>query len=246
MSEVKPPEILVRDRAFLIIDKPMGLPVHPGRAGGASVEDFFQRWRRGRQGPWLAHRLDQDTSGCLVIALKKAFLLEAQALFAAGAVQKTYWAVVRGVPGEAAGVIDASLAKHTEERSWKMVPDPAGQTAVTEWRVLGGAGDMSLLEFHPKTGRTHQIRAHAAVAGAPDYRRCRIWWRGGGDAAAGPCHQPADHTACRGHGAGAGAYGSECGGLRWSALTSPPAIMCATRNSRTGGWGRCRAPLATG
>lgn len=166
-AEVKPPEILVRDRAFLIIDKPIGLPVHAGRAGGASVEDFFQRWRRGRQGPWLAHRLDQDTSGCLVIALKKTFLLEAQALFAAGAVQKTYWAVVRGVPGEAAGVIDANLAKHTQERSWKMVPDPAGQTAVTEWRVLGGQNDMSLLEFRPKTGRTHQIRAHAALLGHP-------------------------------------------------------------------------------
>jgi tRNA pseudouridine32 synthase / 23S rRNA pseudouridine746 synthase len=167
MSEVKPPEILVRDRAFLIIDKPSGLPVHPGRAGGPSVEDFFQRWRRGRQGPWLAHRLDQDTAGCLVIALKKDFLLAAQALFAAGAVQKTYWAVVQGVPGEAVGVIDANLAKHTQERSWKMVPDAAGQTAVTEWRVLGGHGDMSLLEFRPKTGRTHQIRAHAALLGHP-------------------------------------------------------------------------------
>jgi tRNA pseudouridine32 synthase/23S rRNA pseudouridine746 synthase len=161
------PDILLRDRAFLIIDKPIGLPVHPGRAGGPSVEDYFQRWQRGRQGPWLAHRLDRDTSGCLVIALKKNFLLEAQALFAAGAVQKTYWAVVRGVPAEAEGVIDASLAKHTQERAWKMVPDAAGQTAVTEWRVLGGHGDISLLEFRPKTGRTHQIRAHAALLGHP-------------------------------------------------------------------------------
>jgi tRNA pseudouridine32 synthase/23S rRNA pseudouridine746 synthase len=164
---VKPPDILVRDKAFLIIDKPIGLPVHPGRAGGRSVEDFFRRWRRGRQGPWLAHRLDQDTSGCLVIALKKDFLLQAQELFATGAVQKIYWAVVHGVPAEPAGVIDASLAKHTQERSWKMVPDPAGQTAVTEWRVLGSHGDMTLVEFHPKTGRTHQIRAHSALLGHP-------------------------------------------------------------------------------
>jgi len=171
MSEAKAgvitPEVLVRDRAFLIIDKPAGLPVHPGRAGGPSVESFFQRWRKGRQGPWLAHRLDQDTSGCLVIALKKDFLLQAQALFAAGEVEKTYWAVVRGVPGEASGVIDANLAKHTQGRAWKMAPDPAGQTAVTEWRVLGMSGDIALVEFHPKTGRTHQIRAHAALLGHP-------------------------------------------------------------------------------
>jgi tRNA pseudouridine32 synthase/23S rRNA pseudouridine746 synthase len=164
---VEPPVILVRDRAFLIIDKPSGLPVHAGRAGGPSVEDFFQAWRRGRQGPWLAHRLDQDTAGCLLIALKKEFLLQAQAMFVAGEVQKTYWAVLRGVPSEAAGVIDAPLAKHTEERAWKMVPDPAGQTAVTAWRVLGTGADMSLVEFTPKTGRTHQIRAHAALLGHP-------------------------------------------------------------------------------
>ena len=159
--------ILYQDRRALVIDKPAGLPVHPGRAGGASVEDEFPRWRQGKQGPWLAHRLDTDTAGCLVIALKKSFLLEAQALFAAGRVEKTYWAVVAGVPAMRAGVIEQPLAKHTKGRSWKMAPDPAGERAVTEYRVLGDDGAVALVEFRPKTGRTHQIRAHAAALGHP-------------------------------------------------------------------------------
>lgn len=159
--------ILYQDRRALVIDKPAGLPVHPGRAGGRSVEDNFPQWRQGKNGPWLAHRLDQDTAGCLVIALKKSFLLEAQRLFAEGRVQKTYWAVISGVPGAREGVIDQPLAKHTQGRAWKMAPDKAGETAVTEYRVLGDNGAVALVEFHPRTGRTHQIRAHAAVLGHP-------------------------------------------------------------------------------
>ncbi len=159
--------ILYQDRRALVIDKPAGLPVHAGRAGGPSVEDFFPAWRLGKNGPWLAHRLDQDTAGCLVIALKKSFLLEAQRLFAEGRVQKTYWAVVSGVPEAREGVIDQPLAKHTKGRAWKMAPDKAGEPAVTEYRLLDDNGVVALVEFHPRTGRTHQIRAHAAVLGHP-------------------------------------------------------------------------------
>ncbi len=161
------PAILFRDKRFLVINKPAGLPVHPGRAGGPSVEDFFQQWRQGKQGPWLAHRLDQDTAGGLVIALKKSALIAAQALFAGGGVEKTYWAVVRGKPDVASGVINMPLGKTTTGRAWKMQPDQNAPSAITGWKLMGQADGVSWLEFAPKTGRTHQIRAHAAAIGHP-------------------------------------------------------------------------------
>jgi tRNA pseudouridine32 synthase / 23S rRNA pseudouridine746 synthase len=164
---VSAPALLFQDARCLVVDKPAGLPVHPGRAGGPSVEDFFPLWRRGKNGPWAAHRLDQDTAGCLVIALKKTALLEAQACFAAGGAEKLYWAVVQGVPDEPEGVIELPLAKVTAGRAWKMAPDRRAPPAVTAWRVRGWGEKMSWLEFMPKTGRTHQIRAHAAALGHP-------------------------------------------------------------------------------
>ncbi|MGE4482466.1 RluA family pseudouridine synthase [Acidocella sp.] len=149
------------------MNKPAGLPVYPGRAGGASIEDFFPLWRKGKTGPWLAHRLDQDTAGCLLIARKKAVLLEAQALLGAGGAEKRYWAILRGVPEAASGEIDAPLAKVTEGRRWRMAVRADGQPARTLWRVLGARQGRALVEFSLLTGRTHQARAHAAHLGHP-------------------------------------------------------------------------------
>src|SRR5277367_5247226 len=105
------PPALFRDGRFVVLNKPAGLAVHAGPRGGPSVEDFFPHLSRRRAGPWLAHRLDADTAGCLVVALTKTALIAAQAEFAAGRAEKIYWAVVRGVPRDDTGIVDAPLKK---------------------------------------------------------------------------------------------------------------------------------------
>ena len=159
--------ILFANPHFVVLNKPAGLAVHPGPAGGPSVEDVFPQLSRRRDGPWLAHRLDADTAGCLVVALRKQPLLAAQAAFAAGSVRKTYWAVVAGGPEADAGEIDAPLSKRTDRSGWRMQVDPNGQAAATRWRVLGRAPGETWLELSPRTGRTHQLRVHCADAGWP-------------------------------------------------------------------------------
>src|SRR5215472_6123246 len=131
------PPILFRDTRFVVLDKPAGLPVHRGPRGGPSVEDWFPLLSRRSEGPWLAHRLDADTSGCLLVALRRSALLAAQAEFAAGRVRKIYWAVVNGAPEVACGIIDAPLVRRSTRSGWHMAVSRDGKPAITDWRVLG-------------------------------------------------------------------------------------------------------------
>jgi tRNA pseudouridine32 synthase/23S rRNA pseudouridine746 synthase len=166
--------LLYRDGLMLVIDKPAGFAVHKGPKGGESLEDHFDALRFGLpRSPALAHRLDRDTSGCLVLGRHRKALAELGRLFKAGRIGKTYWAVVEGVPAQDEGRIELPLGRRDATRGWWMTHDPAGQPAVTTWKVMGtpeqsGAGaDRSWLALEPLTGRTHQLRVHCAAMGWP-------------------------------------------------------------------------------
>ena len=123
---------------MLVLDKPAGFAVHKGPQGGESLEDYFGALRFGLpRAPALAHRLDRDTSGCLVLGRHRKALAELGRLFKSGRIAKTYWALVEGGPAADEGRIDLPLGRKDATRGWWMKHDPQGQPAVTTWKVLG-------------------------------------------------------------------------------------------------------------
>ncbi|HKY80381.1 MAG TPA: RNA pseudouridine synthase [Sphingobium sp.] len=169
--------VLFIDGEAIILDKPAGLPVDAPRDGSLALENHlssltfgFQRW------PLPVHRLDRDTSGCLLLARNPKAHKRYAAAFEAGTVVKRYIAVLDGVPEAESGTIDLPLKKvSSAAQGWRMVAASDGKSALTEWRKLAELDGRSLIAFSPRTGRTHQIRAHAlhglgfGIAGDPVY-----------------------------------------------------------------------------
>ncbi len=156
--------ILMIDGEAIVLDKPAGMPVDRPRDGALSVEDALESLRFGfARVPGIVHRLDRDTSGCLLLARNPKAHRRFAAAFEAGAAIKTYVAVLDGVPKGVAGAITLPLAKiSTREAGWRIVADAKGKPAATDWTLLGVADGRALIEFRPRTGRTHQLRVHAA------------------------------------------------------------------------------------
>jgi tRNA pseudouridine32 synthase/23S rRNA pseudouridine746 synthase len=150
-SEEMLARLLYRDGLMLVVDKPAGLPVHRGPKGGDAFEDYFDALRFGLpRPPALAHRLDRDTTGCLVLGRHRKALALLSKLFKQGKVGKCYWAVVDNGPEADEGRIDIPLARRDEARGWWMKPDPHGLPSASTWKVMGRGAGFSWLA--PRTG----------------------------------------------------------------------------------------------
>jgi tRNA pseudouridine32 synthase/23S rRNA pseudouridine746 synthase len=156
--------ILYEDGEALVIDKPGGLPIERPRAGGPSLEDHLDDLRLGFQRrPVAVHRIDTDTSGCLLLARNPKALRRFARAFEERQVGKRYLGILAGVPRESEGTVELALSKiSSAEKGWRMIPARKGKPSVSHWRVIGESGGRALVEFRPETGRTHQLRVHAA------------------------------------------------------------------------------------
>jgi 23S rRNA pseudouridine1911/1915/1917 synthase len=172
-----PLRIAYEDETMLIVDKPAGLVVHPsaGHASGTLVNALLGRAQArgeplgsiaGVGRPGIVHRLDKDTSGLLLVAKTDAAQASLMRQFGERSIEKEYVALVRGDAPASQGRIEAPVGRDPRDRQ-RMAVVAGGRDAVTEYRALGSAGGYTLLALFPRTGRTHQIRAHLAYLGLP-------------------------------------------------------------------------------
>jgi 23S rRNA pseudouridine1911/1915/1917 synthase len=166
--------ILYEDADIVVVDKPSGMIVHPapGRGERALSDELVRRYPEMKgvgsaERPGVVHRLDVETSGVMVFARNRRSYLALRREFESHrSVEKTYLAVVHGRPEKPCGTLETGLDRRSGGKKMRVV-ETGGQRAVTHWRTLARRGPLSLVEFRIETGRTHQIRVHAAFLGCP-------------------------------------------------------------------------------
>ncbi|MFS8822838.1 RluA family pseudouridine synthase [Synechococcus sp. W60.2] len=181
-----PLDILYEDEDLLVINKPRGLVVHPapGHASGTLVHALLAHCPHlsginGELRPGIVHRLDKDTTGALVIAKHDLAHQHLQAQIQAKTARRIYLGVVFGRPAQSQGIISAPIGRHPVDRQkMAVLPPGQGRAAVTHWQVLERLGNYTLMQFELETGRTHQIRVHAAhlhlpIVGDPLYTQSK-------------------------------------------------------------------------
>ncbi len=171
--------IIFEDEQLLVLNKPAGIAVHGGSGLSLGVIEALRKIRANLTYLELIHRLDKETSGCLLIAKKRSFLRAVQALLVAREVTKTYWAICTNPwQGKKKVWVDAALEKNTLKSGERLVViDEAGKPSQTQFKLLENYSQACWVEASPKTGRTHQIRVHSAYLGHAilgDDRYCTV------------------------------------------------------------------------
>tara|TARA_B100000073_G_C23733695_1_gene571583 strand:- start:282 stop:1241 length:960 start_codon:yes stop_codon:yes gene_type:complete len=179
-------DILYEDKHIIVINKPAGLTVHPapGHKSGTLVNGLLGHCKNlpginGKLRPGIVHRLDKDTSGCIVVAKSQESLVNLQKQIKNKIASRNYLAVIHGVPDHNEGKIIGNIGRHpTNRKKYCVVDENAGRYACTYWKLIDKFGNYSLMSFKLETGRTHQIRVHCAhinhpILGDPLYGRCK-------------------------------------------------------------------------
>jgi 23S rRNA pseudouridine1911/1915/1917 synthase len=174
-AESIPLDVVFENQDVMVINKPAGMVVHPsaGHSGGTLVNaalghDSAMEGVGGEDRPGVVHRLDKDTSGLILLAKNDTALISLQDQFRLRSVEKSYLGLVDGAPPAPAGRIDAAIGRDRSHRKqMAIVSEGKGRKAITEYKTVEMFPGNTLLELHPLTGRTHQLRLHCAFMGCP-------------------------------------------------------------------------------